>query len=160
MCERAGNASTVGSVGAMMGGGVGFLARWIGLSIDSLLSASIVLATGELVVATREGEHSDLFWAIRGGGSNFGVIVDFTLTAIRLGWDDSNGPGRLLAGVRLVRHSNGGATCFGNGIGRLCSRADKHFLSCSGLVQIQPDVLVLRHRSRGLLLPLARLCGS
>jgi len=91
MCERAGNASTVGSVGAMMGGGVGFLARWIGLSIDSLLSASIVLATGELVVATREGEHSDLFWAIRGGGSNFGVIVDFTLTAIRLGWDDSNG---------------------------------------------------------------------
>ena len=127
--QHAGNAATVGSVGALMGGGVGFLARWIGLAIDSLLSASIVLANGELVEATPHGKHSDLLWAIRGGGSNFGVIVNFTLKAVRLGWDDSNGPGRMLSGVRLVRHSSGWTTCLGNGIGFTHSCSTKVILS-------------------------------
>jgi hypothetical protein len=93
------------------------MARWIGLAIDNLISASIVLANGDIVEATIDGEHSDLFWAIRGGGGNFGVIVSFTLKGIKVGWDQGRGPGRLLAGVRVVRHSNGGATCCGNGIG-------------------------------------------
>jgi FAD/FMN-containing dehydrogenase len=69
-----GDAGSVGIGGITLGGGVGFLARKHGLTIDDLLAAEVVTADGELLYADAEN-HPDLFWAIRGGGGNFGVAT-------------------------------------------------------------------------------------
>jgi FAD/FMN-containing dehydrogenase len=71
-----GDTGSVGIGGLTLGGGVGYLARKHGLTIDDVLAAEIVSADGELLYADAE-EHSDLFWAIRGGGGNFGVVTRF-----------------------------------------------------------------------------------
>ena len=65
-----------GSEGITLGGGVGFLVRKHGLAIDDLLAAELVTADGELVRVDAE-TNPDLFWAIRGGGGNFGVATRF-----------------------------------------------------------------------------------
>jgi FAD/FMN-containing dehydrogenase len=71
-----GDTASVGIGGITTGGGIGYLVRKHGLTIDSLLAVDVVTAAGELVRADA-GSHPDLFWAIRGGGGNFGVVTRF-----------------------------------------------------------------------------------
>lgn len=66
--------STTGIAGLTLGGGIGYLSRGHGLSLDNLISADVVTADGKLLVAS-EAENADLFWAIRGGGGNYGVCT-------------------------------------------------------------------------------------
>jgi FAD/FMN-containing dehydrogenase len=92
--------STTGVGGLTLGGGVGHLTRGFGLALDNLLSADMVLADGSFVTVSEES-HPDLFWAIRGGGGNFGVVTAFqfrlhpvhTVYAGPMFWDISQATG-------------------------------------------------------------------
>lgn len=79
-----GDAGTVGVGGITLGGGIGFLSRHDGLTVDNLLGAEVVLADGRVVQANAD-ENPDLYWALRGGGGNFGVVTRLDLRLREIG---------------------------------------------------------------------------
>jgi FAD/FMN-containing dehydrogenase len=88
--------STTGIAGLTLGGGFGWISRKYGLTVDALRAADVVTANGELVTAS-DSEHADLFWALRGGGGNFGVVTRFEFECYPVGPE-------VLAGLVVFSH--------------------------------------------------------
>lgn len=115
----AGFVSTTGVAGLTLGGGVGYLSRKYGLTLDNLRSVDLVTAEGAFVQASAD-EHPDLFWALRGGGGNFGVVTSFEFALHELGpillagpvvWPFDDAPTVLKALSRVVRDAPDEVSC-------------------------------------------------
>jgi len=84
LAVTAGIEPSTGVGGLTLGGGIGFLGRKLGLTVDNLVGAQVVLADGS-VIETNGNEHPDLFWALRGGGGQFGIVTRFDFRLHRIG---------------------------------------------------------------------------
>lgn len=91
LAVSAGIVSHTGAGGLTLGGGFGWISRKYGLTIDNLLSVELVSAEGKLITASAS-ENEDLFWAMRGGGGNFGIVTTFEFQAANIGTEVFTGP--------------------------------------------------------------------
>lgn len=119
LATPAGFVSTTGVAGLTLGGGIGYLSRKHGLTVDNLRSIDLVTANGKFVQAS-EDEHSELFWALRGGGGNFGVVTSFEFELHELGptvlagpvvWSFDDAPTVLREVATLVRNAPDEVAC-------------------------------------------------
>jgi FAD/FMN-containing dehydrogenase len=117
--------STTGIAGLTLGGGLGFLTRRCGLACDNLASAELVTADGDLVSCS-EGKNDDLFWALRGGGGNFGVVTSFEYRLHGVG-DVIGGPTVFALDADVLR-----------GFGEVIARAPEQLGAILGLALAPP----------------------
>jgi len=99
LAYASGQVSNVGVIGYTLGGGYGWLGRKVGTACNAVQSATMVLADGSVIVASAT-ENPDLFWAIRGGGGNFGVVASMTVGLVPLG---QISPGQIFGGMAYYR---------------------------------------------------------
>jgi FAD/FMN-containing dehydrogenase len=139
--------STTGVAGLTLGGGFGWLSRKLGLTIDNLLSVDLVTAQGKLVHASGS-EHEDLFWAVRGGGGNFGVVTSFEFKLHRVGPE-------VLSG--LIVHPFSKAREILQGYRRLVAQAPDE-LTCWVVVRKAPPLPFLPPEVHGTEVVVLALC--
>ena len=125
VCQRHGLATPGGTfgdtgvAGLTLGGGIGHLIGAYGLTLDNLLAATVVTSDGHVVLAS-EGENADLFWALRGGGGNFGVVVEFTFRLHPVGrflagflqYDLDHAPKAIAAWRDIMERAPDNLSCF------------------------------------------------
>jgi FAD/FMN-containing dehydrogenase len=141
--------STTGVAGLTLGGGFGWISRRFGLTVDNLLSADVVLASGALVHASAD-QDPDLFWALRGGGGNFGVVTSFEFRLHPLGPE-------VLAG--LVVHPFSAAREVLDGYRRLAASAPDE-LSCWVVLRKAPPLPFLPAHVHGQEVLVLAMCWS
>ena len=141
--------STTGVAGLTLGGGFGWISRKYGLTVDNLLSADVVTAAGELVRASEE-DHPDLFWALRGGGGNFGVVTSFEYRLHPLGPE-------VLAGL-IVHPADGGRELL-DGYRRLAASAPDE-LTCWVVMRKAPPLPFLPQEVHGTDVIVLALCHA
>jgi FAD/FMN-containing dehydrogenase len=139
--------STTGVGGLTLGGGFGWLSRKLGLTVDNLLSADVVLARGALVHASGK-ENEDLFWAIRGGGGNFGIVTSFEYRLHPVGPE-------VLAGLLVHPFSNARAVL--QGYRRAVANAPED-LSCWVVMRKAPPLPFLPEEVHGKEVVVLALC--
>jgi FAD/FMN-containing dehydrogenase len=139
--------STTGVAGLTLGGGFGWLSRKLGLTVDNLLSADVVLAEGTLVHAS-PNENEDLFWAIRGGGGNFGVVTSFEFRLHPVGPE-------VLAG--LIVHPLSNAKQILQGYRRVAANAPDDF-TCWAVMRKAPPLPFIPSEFHGKEVLILALC--
>ncbi|MFA7429999.1 MAG: FAD-binding oxidoreductase [Rhodospirillaceae bacterium] len=139
--------STTGVAGLTLGGGFGWLSRKHGLTIDNLLSVDVVTAAGELVHAD-ERDHADLFWAVRGGGGNLGIVTSFTYRLHQVGPE-------VTAGLIVYPYDNAGQIL--RGYRGLCAQASED-LACWSVLRKAPPLPFLPEAVHGTEVVVLALC--